>query len=762
MASRTLPGLGLTGYWDLGYDGWKTDNDLNLLLLSVLCQAAVKSFRASVPGSPAEGDKYILTSGANAKKIAVYDDGSWVYITPNNGTLVFNEDDDIYYTFNANAWTPFAGSGGDGDAYEDPVRVFTFTGDGNIDPDTFGLGTIQGVTLEDGDRVGLGDQTSGIENLIYIARAGAWERATGFEDTDEVTSGTIVPVEEGTYGGTLMQLSSANPNEVGTDDLTWKNNSVLGQINFPVKNSSATSLTPVLNDKRRWYNLQKAGAQTFNIPTHASVALPGTTEIVVIRTSTSGTKTIQAAGGVYLNGVSGGSVTITATNEGYWLKKLSKTKWLAIPLQTGGGSAYTDEQAVDAVATAIAAGTHSGVTITYNDAGNAISFVASAADASDLLDTITGADTQGVMLYRGAAGWAVIGPGSAGAILRMGGLGANPYYTSKSGLLDEFGSARGSIVTRVNAVWDALAPGTAGKVLTSNGSGADLTWEDPATLGGSYTNEMAMDAIAAMFAAGTHTNITVTYNDAGDAISLAVSGISAYTAENAMDDIAAMFAAGTHSSGAAFSYNDAGNAMSLTLTIATLLDQISSTRGTILYRGASGWAALSPGTSGNVLQSGGAGADPSWTAAAASYTNENAMDAIAAMLAAGSHTNITVTYNDAGDAMSLAMNTALTGGFKSSSYSLGTVSSGTTTPDPTNGNMQHLTANGAFTLACPTSSGEYTIVIEVVNGASAGTISPSGFTKVNGDTYATTNGNKYLYQITKHKNYSMLTVVSLN
>lgn len=48
------------------------------------------------------------------------------------------------------------------------------------------------------------------------------------------------------------------------------------------------------------------------------------------------------------------------------------------------------------------------------------------------------------------------------------------------------------------------------------------------------------------------------------------------------------------------------------VTPSAVLDGISSTRGTILYRGASGWAALSPGTSGNFLKTNGAGADPAW------------------------------------------------------------------------------------------------------------------------------------------------------
>lgn len=48
------------------------------------------------------------------------------------------------------------------------------------------------------------------------------------------------------------------------------------------------------------------------------------------------------------------------------------------------------------------------------------------------------------------------------------------------------------------------------------------------------------------------------------------------------------------------------------MTASELLDFVGSTQGQILFRGASGWAVLSPGSSGQVLQSGGAGADPSW------------------------------------------------------------------------------------------------------------------------------------------------------
>lgn len=53
------------------------------------------------------------------------------------------------------------------------------------------------------------------------------------------------------------------------------------------------------------------------------------------------------------------------------------------------------------------------------------------------------------------------------------------------------------------------------------------------------------------------------------------------------------------------------------VTASEALDFIGSTRGSIVYRGASGWAALTPGTSGYALVSNGAGADPTYQAVAA-------------------------------------------------------------------------------------------------------------------------------------------------
>lgn len=96
--------------------------------------------------------------------------------------------------------------------------------------------------------------------------------------------------------------------------------------------------------------------------------------------------------------------------------------------------------------------------------------------------------------------------------------------------------------------------------------------------------------------------------------------------------------------------------------------------------------------------------------------------------------------------LSVTLGAALTGGAWTTSYSAGTVSSGTLTPAYSNRNVQHYTNNGAHTLAPPVAAGS--IVIDCTNGASAGTVTRSGFTKVTGDTLTTTNGHKFRHFIT--------------
>lgn len=114
MASRTLPGLGLTAFWDLGADGWKPGMDDNIRMLSALTQCAVKSRSTALPASPANGDIYIVRAdaGAEANKIAIRDNGAWVYVTPKAGFLAYVLGDAEFVSFNGTIWAPLVAGGG--------------------------------------------------------------------------------------------------------------------------------------------------------------------------------------------------------------------------------------------------------------------------------------------------------------------------------------------------------------------------------------------------------------------------------------------------------------------------------------------------------------------------------------------------------------------------------------------------------------------------------------------------------------------------
>lgn len=88
---RSLPGVGLTGYWPEGADGWKAGMDLNLLYMSALAGTAiVESIFAALPGSPADGYITIVpaSDATNPGKMAIRDAGVWKFITLPAGSRV--------------------------------------------------------------------------------------------------------------------------------------------------------------------------------------------------------------------------------------------------------------------------------------------------------------------------------------------------------------------------------------------------------------------------------------------------------------------------------------------------------------------------------------------------------------------------------------------------------------------------------------------------------------------------------------------------
>jgi len=184
------------------------------------------------------------------------------------------------------------------------------------------------------------------------------------------------------------------------------------------------------------------------------------------------------------------------------------------------------------------------------------------------------------------------GPITATGILSLAPIGTNtllanttggtavPAGVSLSVLLDAaIGSARGSILRRGASTWAVLTPGSAGTYLKSGGTGADLSWDAPAGSG----------TVTSIATAGGVTGGPITGSGTISLDPIATSRVLA--------NISGATAAPTP------------------VSVALLLDNaLGTTQGSIIYRSATAWVALPPGTAGQVLATGGAGANPSWAA----------------------------------------------------------------------------------------------------------------------------------------------------
>jgi hypothetical protein len=99
----------------------------------------------------------------------------------------------------------------------EPVRVASTS---NINPAAGGLLTIDGVTVEPGDRVLLKDQADQRQNGIYGASEGEWYRASDARSPRAINKGVTVHVAEGTaHEGQTFAFLTPEP-EIGHDEIS--------------------------------------------------------------------------------------------------------------------------------------------------------------------------------------------------------------------------------------------------------------------------------------------------------------------------------------------------------------------------------------------------------------------------------------------------------------------------------------------------------------------------------------------------------------
>lgn len=95
-----------------------THNQAIVILDAIVMLSVIDSTHTAPPGSPAEGDRYKVASGATGAwatwdlNIALYTNGQWLKLTPKKGWTCFDEATGALTVWTGSGWTDIAAAGG--------------------------------------------------------------------------------------------------------------------------------------------------------------------------------------------------------------------------------------------------------------------------------------------------------------------------------------------------------------------------------------------------------------------------------------------------------------------------------------------------------------------------------------------------------------------------------------------------------------------------------------------------------------------------
>ena len=176
---------------------------------------------------------------------------------------------------------------------------------------------------------------------------------------------------------------------------------------------------------------------------------------------------------------------------------------------------------------------------------------------------------------------------------------------------------------------------------------------------------------------------------------------------------------------------------------------LAVTDGNVIVGNGTTWVAESGATARTSLGVG-TSDSPQFTAVNLGHASDTTVARVSAGLIAVEGSNVMMAGTE---------NQAVTGGATVTSKSLGTQSSGTLALDLGDCPLQHYTNGGAHTLA--PGSATSSAIIDITNNGSAGAITTSGWTKVAGDSFTTTNGHKFRCHCSVGNGGSLLVVQAL-
>jgi hypothetical protein len=266
--------------------------------------------------------------------------------------------------------------------------------------------------------------------------------------------------------------------------------------------------------------------------------------------------------------------------------------------------------------------------------GNATGGSAQAQDTSltALMDVLCGTAAQGDILYRGASSWSCLGAGTSGYFLKTQGAGANPTWALPTGT--SYSAGTGLSLTSTTFSLDVpVTVARGGTGLTTGTSGGVLAFTGTTTLSssGALTNHGVLlggGAGAVPYSLGALGSSGQVLTSNGASADPSWQSVGSYSAGTGLDLTGTTFSLDVPVTAA-----NGGTGLTAGTSGGVLFFSGSTTIGSSAALAANrlvigGGAGVAPytlssaGTSGYVLTSNGASADPSWTAASSGTMTE--------------------------------------------------------------------------------------------------------------------------------------------
>lgn len=313
----TTPHLGMTLVEQSQAQKEVTVNMALMRIDALLNSSALDKDLSTPPAEPEEGDVYIVGAGATGdwagkEKSIAYFEQIWRFITPNEGLMLWVQDEDAFYVFDGSDWgLSSSGGGGGGEANTgqnangDAGGVFKHKSSASLVFNNIVAGsnvTVTGGGAGGGDIVisssgggggaanldGLGDVTitSATEGdvLVYDNTAGAWEnRALALADISDAGalagqssvdnadwSGAALAVGNGGTGRSSVTadclLRGNGSSALQESGVKVDNNDGIHGFRSVVKQVTSTSYTLLAADTGKIVECANAGAITVALP----------------------------------------------------------------------------------------------------------------------------------------------------------------------------------------------------------------------------------------------------------------------------------------------------------------------------------------------------------------------------------------------------------------------------------------------------------------------------------------------------------------